>query len=391
MKIPNSTFFKSNIIEKQILSSTLPQVCYLTKFLQPQTTVKKGNFFSGLKNAIVNAKETVVATTKKVANAVKTGAVTTFEVSRIIVGNKLANNTISADDVISSVADLKKLKEARKEYEGLCERYTRLFGMKLFPQVSLPYKSLTISELQKEITTLYSVVEREEMMISLERKFKKGATSYLPDKYAVPFKTKELKEICSNKKIKSYKKELINMAQVFIENSCRVEDSMSTFNKLSKNYFSHAAQSVKEIYDIKSDNVNQWLERIPKLGIIPKALRVKEQTRLTRCVLSDFKDISKKYVAEGMKPYLQKYNNQYAKMQNFIDEHRFKAFFHRKYTNRIMQKVNEVKTHRLKAQAELLNNFATNGANLTMMCHSIEHSGQVEIAKKALFLLIPYL
>lgn len=108
-------------------------------------------------------------------------------------------------------------------------------------------------------------------------------------------------------------------------------------------------------------------------------------------MLGDFKDISDKYVAKGLKPYLQKYNKQYGQIQEFVDEHWFRAFFYRRYTKRIMQKVDEVRIHRLKSQATLLNAFAANGANLSKMCKSIEHSGKVEIAKKALFMLIPYL
>ena len=56
-----------------------------------------------------------------------------------------------------------------------------------------------------------------------------------------------------------------------------------------------------------------------------------------------------------------------------------------------MQKVDEIRKHRLETQIKLLNSFAANGANLSKMCKLIERSGEIEIAKKALFMLIPYL
>ena len=67
------------------------------------------------------------------------------------------------------------------------------------------------------------------------------------------------------------------------------------------------------------------------------------------------------------------------------------TFLNYRYTNRVMQKVDEIRKHRLETQIKLLNSFAANGANLSKMCKSIERSGEVEIAKKALFMLIPYL
>ncbi len=392
MKIFNQTFFKPNALDKCVPYQSTPKVCYLEKFLQPQVAVRrKVGLFSGLKEAFQSAKEAVVSGAKKVAEAVKTGAQATFETAKIATGAVVTNSTTTQSDVIESIINLKELKETRKNYEELCERYTRLFGTKPDVMTTLKVKFATLTQLKTCIATITPIVEREEMMVDLEHTFKKGAASYLPHIYAEPFNVRELKEIRKPDKIKSYKKELAGMAQTFMENSCKVEDGMEVFNKLSKNYFTQAAKSVKEIYDIKSDGANQLLERIPKLGIIPKTLRVKEQTRLTRCVLGDFKDISDKYVAKGLKPYLQKYNKQYGQIQEFVDEHWFRAFFYRRYTKRIMQKVDEVRIHRLKSQATLLNAFAANGANLSKMCKSIEHSGKVEIAKKALFMLIPYL
>lgn len=385
-------FLKPNVHKKPIPYQSTPQVCYLEKFLQPQSAVRsKTGFFSGLKEAIVEVKKTVVASAKKVAETVKFSMQAALETAKTTEENTILKNTVTTEEALTSIVNIEKLKETRKNYEDLCVRYVGLFGQEPEVMTISHSKIATLTELKKCIATITPIIEREEMMVSLEHEFKKGASAYLPHKFIKPFNIKELKEICLSEGGKPYKKELAGMAQIFIENSCRVDDSMENFNQLSKNYFSEAVKSVKEIYNIKSDGSNKLLERIPKLGIIPKILRVNEQTRLTRCVISDFCDISQQYVEKGLKPYLQKYNNQYEQIQKFVEKHKMSTFLNYRYTNRVMQKVDEIRKHRLETQIKLLNSFAANGANLSKMCKSIERSGEVEIAKKALFMLIPYL
>ena len=52
-------------------------------------------------------------------------------------------------------------------------------------------------------------------------------------------------------------------------------------------------ENIKEIFNLH--NQDRYLERIPKLGIIQKTLRVADQHRLLNCVKEDLEEVSLDY------------------------------------------------------------------------------------------------
>ena len=144
-----------------------------------------------------------------------------------------------------------------------------------------------------------------------------------------------------------------------------------------------------KIFDLKSDSTNKLLERIPKLGIIPKILRVSEQIRLAKCVIKDFNDVSEKYVSKSMIPYIKEFENQYKTIVNYIETHSFKSKIHNQFTKNCLEKVEEVNTERKDTSIKLLDSFSIGGSNINQTCDKVKKNGIKEVAMKAVFMIIP--
>ena len=175
---------------------------------------------------------------------------------------------------------------------------------------------------------------------------------------------------------------------MYLDNSVDVEPAMLIFKELSRNYFVQAGKSMKEIFDLKNDTATKWLERIPKIGLITKALRVKDQIKLSKCVLKDYEDISKKYVQNGIMPIFNHYEEGYKTIEKYIVEHSAKTDEYKEYTNSYLKKIKEAREKRIKTNNKMLDIFATNGYNLVKSCDKVKKDGSKELIKKTLFTLV---
>lgn len=285
--------------------------------------------------------------------------------------------------------------------------------------------------MQQCITSLKEKIEREEMMRNLELKFTKGASFYKShsNRYGYegvdPFSLKNLTDIQPRSNVK-YNEEYSRLNAIFIANSAQIDNAITAFNELSKNFQTEAAKSLKEIFNLQSDKTNKWLERIPKLGIIPKVLRITEQVRLSKCIIKDYQDISNEFVEKKLMPLIKKYNLQYDTIRKYAAEHQqeynkqieynkqlieeshwwqFKDRFKYKkcnkdlkynqttdeeITNLYQEKIYDIKKQRQDVAAKSINVFARCGMNINNICKSVQSKGITDIARKAIFTLLPF-
>ena len=232
---------------------------------------------------------------------------------------------------------------------------------------------------------IVSEIMREKMMLELETQFTKGAAHYRPCNHisrgTVPFDLNSIRDIIPDND-HPYREELKRMSLLFCENSAKIEPALIDFNTLSNQYFSEAAQSINEIFDLQKDTTLKWLERIPKLGIIPKALRVGEQIRLTRCVMKDYQAVSDKYLTHGIIPLINKYNGQYETIRNYVDEHKKGGFWNKKFTEKVLNMVKNTKKQRFETNAKILNLYSRSGMNLSNICKNIKNKSLFDLAAK---------
>ncbi len=367
--------FTSEFLDKPTL------ICKKTPFVV--NTKKENGFFSKLGKKIRNVvntvkeeiKSTLVSETQYTKNLIKTTTTThvAAPITRTAVVTPMQPN---------------ELEILQKEFERVLQQYYTLLGFRADMQKYSGWKTLTLPALKTMVAEVKEEILREKMMQGLEIQFTKGARHYLPKRE--PFDCSDIQSLNVPDKSGNYKKELKELAITYLKNSARVDKSLLLFNELSHNFFSEAAQSIKDIYAIQSDPVNKWLERIPKLGIIPKALRVKEQVRLTRCILKDYGNVSESYVNIALKPYIKKYDNQLSLIKDYVAQHKVKAMFFKGYTNSIISTLEKARAKRMNAGKHLLDNYAANGANLSKMCYKIQKNGGIDLVKKTLFTLLPF-
>lgn len=365
-----------------VFTSALPDGPLLIYKKTPVYTKEKKNIFNKLGKAL----RSVVNTVKE---EIKSTIDTSIQYVQNLAGTKIESRIAEpiTKTTISTSKQPSELENLQKEFEPLLQQYYTLLGPLADVKKYAGWKTLTLSALNTMITEIKEAISHEKMMKALEIKFTKGARHYLSKR--PPFNYSDIYPLKIPNKSDSYKKGLKELAVVYLKNSAGVDQSLILFSELSHNFFSEAAQSIKEIYAIQADPANKWLERIPKLGIIPKALRVKEQVRLTKCILKDYRSVSEAYVSRAMNPYLKEYNSQLKLIKDYIAQHKIKSFLFKGYTKNIISVLEEAREKRMDAGKQLLDNYAANGANLSKMCSQIQKNGCIDLARKTLFTLLP--
>lgn len=274
-----------------------------------------------------------------------------------------------------------------KLIEKLLNDLQKATGQRLQVRTTTGLTYAEVLQLRKEVEATVTVeIEHEELIKSLEKTFRRGKESFLPNRKNKPFESADLKDIVPEENPKSYKEELKRICRIYFDNTRIMDTNARDFFELSNNYFKSAAADLKEIYNIGSET--KILEKIPKLGIIPKILRVGDQIRLTRCVKQDYDDITRDYVKSGFVPLVNKYNTQPDIIKEFVEQHNVKAFFNRSFTNKCLEKVEKARKDRAALSAKMLEKYAKSGKNICNVCNKIENTGIKDVVKKAIITLI---
>lgn len=301
---------------------------------------------------------------------------------------------------------LAKLEEEKKTQKQLLDNTKEIFNkysslvcnssdeeqLAIFNQIQIQIKntsSLTsISELQALKAQIQEECQREEMMQKLESIFTKGVEFYAQGQEKDPFDLNIINEVNPNSS-SSFKSTLRQMSATYLKNSNNIEPAVIAFDNISTRFFEEAAKSIKEIYALKTDTTQKWLERIPKLGLIAKTLRVGEQIRLTKCLLKDYNSLTDKYLSQGIEPLINKYNVQYNKIKKFIEQNPIQAKINKNFTQEILNLVEHARANRLQSYNKQVYIYSKNGMNISNICHNIKKQGYIELATKALFTLAP--
>ena len=290
-------------------------------------------------------------------------------------------------NVITQSKEDHYLQAKKDEYQALYSEYVNLFGNRRDNITYPSFVTCSLNELESKVTSLKNTIAHEKMMLNLEAQFTKGAENYLPYYYTGDFFPDSISKIVPQENL-SYKYNIRIMSNQFLINSSSIDSSLISFNKLSKNYFKEAAISLKEIHNLKSSN--RWFEMIPKLGIIPKLLRVNDQIRLTKCLMKDYVDVSENYIEKGIIPLFKKYNSGYKEILKYKEKHYIKAFFYRAFTKKYLDKINDARELRLGTLAKMTEQFAKGGVNINNICENVRKQGVGDLAKKAVISFLTF-
>ena len=230
--------------------------------------------------------------------------------------------------------------------------------------------------------------DREKMIRELEKKFRQGGQHYLPHQPLEPFSVEGFNKIVVSEYFFSYKNELDRLSKEFVKNTAIMDDAAIAFNDLSKNFFRNLGMSLKEIYT--TDKVIKGLEMIPKLGIIPKALRYSEQTRLVKCVKQDFDEVTNWYVKDGLIPMVRKYKEQYDEIRAFIEKHSNDDDIRKALSEKYLAKITSTMSKRISACNRLLKSYNNAGESFTEFCKVKNSKETLGLAKKTILSLAPF-
>ena len=389
LKIPaTKNTIHLNKIKTTLSKVNTPLVSYNQKLMLQERTQQRTYYDYGKKREF--------RPFKKLKSAIKT-AITTIKEAFAPAPQVVKQTTVVAAEATRQAqlkieAEARERKELVSEYETLYEQCVKLYGEKnLELSIAKIPATMKLTDVKLQLELVKNEIAYQKHVAELKAFFTRGADDFLPSGNngikKDPFKDIKLKEIVPDEK-NSYKAELKRLANLHLENSLVIEPAMLGFKELSKNYFEHAGKSLKEIFDIKSDPANSWLERIPKVGVVFKTLRVRDQIKLSKCVLKDYSEVSEKYVQNGIMPIVKQYDNDYKTIKNYVEEHSFKSFIYAKYTKKYLSKLEDARNRRVDTSAKMLEIYSRNGANLSRACEDVKKNGTKEVLKKALFTLV---
>ena len=141
---------------------------------------------------------------------------------------------------------------------------------------------------------------------------------------------------------------------------------------------------MQEIYDIKKKWYYRYLEKIPKLGLIPRAVRVTGQVNLTRCIMKDYREVTNKYAVSSLVPIMRKYSKQSDTIKKFVK--RYEHYLEKDdlaFVEQTLQNIENMKKQRLNAYKKLFDLFAKGGCNISNICTNIRLREGIGLLKKA--------
>lgn len=282
---------------------------------------------------------------------------------------------------------------ARTQFIQLRKRYFSMFAADdVVPKVPefKNYNSLNSNELKILISVITACIEHQKIINAKKNKFRIGSKNYSNDKNREELNSTLLQEIKpnlipdNNKRRQNFKKELIRLHKIYIENSKIVEKPIGAFNNITKTFFDKTKNSLQEIYDVKKKWYYRYLEKIPKFGLIPKTVRVTGQINLTRCIMKDYRDVTDRYAKSGLAPVMKKYSQQADFIKKFVDNNRY--YLEKNdiaFAEQTLQRIEDVKTQRVNTYKKLFDLFAKGGCNISNICTNIRLREGVGLLKKA--------
>lgn len=369
---------------------------------EPLRLYKKQHSESKSKNLFSELADTISSTVQSVSETIVQAPIVVAKLSQEVVNAVEITTTVVSSPVqtAQTLVELKKMEEARaleqqrlleeervatellnlrKEFEDLKLEYNRVFGARA-ETLTLPLL-LTPLMAREKVSLVRAKIAHEKMLQDLESVYTKGADYFCPNIIS-KIKYFSFYRIEPDEKM-DYKTELKYICERYLKNSSDLEPALKEFNEIIKNFYTHAGACMKEIFDLKKDKFNRIFEHFPVVGIIPKAIRIDEQLRLSKCVLRDYKDVSEIFVENGILSILDKYSKQYEVIKNYVEKSKNRFDYDEDYTKKWLNKIKEAGKMRTDVSSKMLNVYGKNGYNLKSSIEKVENDGTKELTMKA--------
>ncbi len=288
------------------------------------------------------------------------------------------------------IQEQNRLDKLKSSYACKLNQYKNMFASgDMHPELPelYNYQNYTFLQLQEAMNKLSNLIDHQNIINTIKKRYQVGAEHYANNNENHKLKSKLPGEIKPNYKKsegREYRKELKRLCKLFLIQSKIVGESVDDFKNISKTYYRSAKNKIEEIYELKGDL--RFAEMIPFVGVLPKAVRVADQYNLTQCILHDFKDITQKYVKNGIQLKIKKYGEQYDKIDEFTKTHKHSSK-DKQYTEIMLNMINNVKKEHLDIYAKLYSNFMQAGLSIKHICYNIRLKDGMSIAIKTVKVL----
>ncbi len=324
---------------------------------------------------------------------------------KILLGEELYNRILSgekfsleqAENLIKRCDEALKLEAQRvqklqKEITIELERYKKMFSPEdLVPDLSMfmpnALKHLSSEVLLKHLNVLKACISHQDIINNLKNKYLNGAKSYISDKEAENITNMKMEddEDLNIKNGETYKSKLNRMCTAFLNESKSIETPILDFHNVSTKFFDRSKKNIEEIFELKDKWYYKYLEKVPKLGLVPKAMRVTGQLNLTRCIMKDYREVTDKYVKNGINPVISEYNRQFFKIKKFIEKNRGSLEYNdKKYSKNLLKKITVIRDKHIDTYSKLFDIYAKGGCNISNICKNVRFQGLASLVTKTI-------
>lgn len=285
-----------------------------------------------------------------------------------------------------------KLNRAQERFSNKIDKYENMFEPDdEFPDInhfynfmSLPLPKLIALEIELDILSSH-----QRNILALKERYSKRFQDIITDKEKRDLKHDNLEDIYSasillwNPMYSNYK-DFIKACKIFLDNSKKVQESVKSFNSVSKKFFKFSKNCIDEIFELQNNKWYRLSEKFPLLGAITKSIRVADQINLTRCLLNNYKNFTKEYVQNGIQPKTIKYNQQYKDIEFLSTIYKGKCDIKEKvYLDKLLEIAKNTRDERIKTYAKLFDNYGKAGCCINSISNKVRLKGGISLALKA--------
>ena len=290
------------------------------------------------------------------------------------------------------IAKSNKLLYARNDFKNKLQKYKDMFNDDdIIPDLSefSKYRYVSLAELNQLSLVLDACIKHQKAINKLKNRYRKGAGRFSSNNDDNNIKADRLIELPADivRKSNISRQELISLFNIYTKNSKKIELPIKSFNNISKRFFKCTKSNMEEIFEYKKKWWSIFGEKIPKLGIIPKSVRVIGQINLTRQIMKDYKEITHKYIKEGTNPLVKHYGEQYNTIEACVDRYKSTETSPKnlEFVNRLSRVMKNLREDRVSTYAKMYDNFARAGCNISNFCNNVRLKGGVSLGLKTLF------
>ena len=285
-----------------------------------------------------------------------------------------------------------KIQQLQKEMASELERYKKMFSPDdLVPDLSMfmpnAFKHLSLEALEKRLNVLKACISHQDIINKLKNKYLNGAKSYISDKEAENITNIKIEDDgdLNIKNGETYKSKLNRMCTAFLKESKSIEAPILDFHNVSTKFFDRSKKNIEEIFELKEKWYYKYLEKVPKLGLVPKAMRVTGQLNLTRCIMKDYSAVTDKYVKNGINPVISEYNRQFLKIKKFVAKNRDSLEQEdKKYSKKLLKRITVIRDKHIDTYRKLFDIYAKGGCNISNICKNVRFQGLVSLVTKTI-------